>query len=61
MLTEIFIEAILVDEDLADAVWEAWNKGEIDDAIACLTWMMIAILCRCLAIRSTGKFSARLN
>ena len=56
MLTEIYIEAILIDQDLADAVWEAWDKGEIDDAIACLTWMMIAILCRCLAIRATGKF-----
>ena len=30
MLTEICIEALLVDEDLADQVWEDWNKGEID-------------------------------
>ena len=29
MLTEIYIEALLVDEDLADQVWEAWDKGEI--------------------------------
>ncbi len=28
MLTEIYIEALLVDEELADQVWEA---GEIDD------------------------------
>jgi len=27
MLTEIYIEALLVDEELADQVWEAWDKG----------------------------------
>ena len=42
MLTEIYIEAILVNEELADLVWEAWNKGEIDDSIACIAWMIIA-------------------
>ncbi len=31
MLTEIYIEALLVDEELADKVWEAWDKGEVDD------------------------------
>ena len=25
----IYIEALLVDEELADQVWEAWDKGEI--------------------------------
>ena len=34
MLTEIYIEALLVDEDLADRVWEAWDGGEIDEATA---------------------------
>ncbi len=29
MLTEIYIEALLIDEELADQVWEAWVKGEI--------------------------------
>jgi len=29
MLTEIYIEALLVDEELADQVWEAWDVGEI--------------------------------
>ncbi len=29
MLTDIYIEALLVDEGLADQVWEAWDKGEI--------------------------------
>jgi len=27
MLTEIYIEALLVDEELADQVWAAWDKG----------------------------------
>ncbi len=27
MITEINIEALLVDEELADQVWEAWDAG----------------------------------
>jgi hypothetical protein len=27
MLCEAYIEALLVDEDLADQVWDAWDKG----------------------------------
>ncbi len=34
MFTAIYIAALLVDEDLADQVWEAWDKGEIDDQVA---------------------------
>ena len=41
MLTEIYIEALLVDEELADQVWEAWDEAEIDDQIACIAWMLI--------------------
>ena len=36
MLTEIYMQALLVDEELADLVWEAWDSGEIDGQIACL-------------------------
>ncbi len=42
MLTEIYIQALLVDEELADQVWEAWDKGEIDDQVAWLAWWIIA-------------------
>ncbi len=42
MLTEIYIEALLVDEELADQVWQAWDKGEIDDRIAWIAWLLIA-------------------
>ncbi len=41
MLTEIYIEALLVDEELADQVWEAWNKGEIADMTAILAWLRV--------------------
>ncbi len=41
MLIEIYIEALLVDEELADRVWEAWDAGEIDDRVACTAWWLI--------------------
>ncbi len=31
MLTKLYIEALLVDEELADQIWEAWDVGEVDD------------------------------
>ena len=36
MLIEIYIEALLVDDELADQDWEAWDGGEIDDFEACV-------------------------
>ncbi len=41
MLTKIYIEALLVDEGLADQVWEAWDVGEIDDLGACISWLRV--------------------
>ncbi len=41
MLTEIYNEALLVDEGLADQVWEAWDNGEIDDRTAAWAWWMV--------------------
>ena len=41
MLAEIYIEALLVNKELADQVWKAWDKGEISDFWA--VWMWIAI------------------
>jgi len=34
MLAEIYIEALLVDEGLADQVWELWIAGTITDELA---------------------------
>jgi hypothetical protein len=41
MLTEIYIEALLVDEHLADQVWEAWDAGEIDDVVPFWAWWIV--------------------
>ncbi len=43
MLAEIYVQALLVDENQADQVWEAWDKGEIDDRMAWLAWWLIAL------------------
>lgn len=34
MLGKLDIEALLIDEDLADKVWELWNAGLIPDEAA---------------------------
>ena len=36
------IEALLVDADLADQVWELWNAGVITDDLAALACWMVA-------------------
>lgn len=41
MLTQIYIEALLVDEDLADQVWELWNIGMIDDELAAIAGFLL--------------------
>jgi len=41
MLTEIYISALLVDKELADQVWEAWDQGEIDGQVAFIAWSLI--------------------
>ncbi len=43
MLTEIYIEALLVDEDLADEVLELLESGAIDADTAIFEWAMIPI------------------
>lgn len=41
MLTEIYIEALLVDEEQADQVWEAWDSDEISMYWAVRMWWSI--------------------
>ena len=41
MLCAVYIEALLVDEDLADQVWEAWNGGDLSDVVACIAWLLM--------------------
>ncbi len=43
MLTEIYIEAPLVDEELADQVWVAWDRREISYQVAYLAWWLLTV------------------
>lgn len=40
MLTELYIEALIADEALADQVWELWDAGVITDDLADWAWML---------------------
>ena len=42
MLTELYIEALLVDEELADLVSEAWDVGIIPDELAATAWWLVS-------------------
>ena len=42
MFTKIYIEALLIDEEAADQVWEEWNAHDLSNGAACIAWMMIA-------------------
>ena len=44
MLTELYIEALLVDEELADRVWEAWDAGELAEPVALWAWWLVSEL-----------------
>ncbi len=39
MLTRNYIEALLLDEELADQVWDV---EELTDGAACIAWLLIA-------------------
>ncbi len=41
MLTENYVEALLVDEELADQVWELWDAGLISDVLATWMWLFV--------------------
>jgi hypothetical protein len=57
MLTRLYIEALLVDPDAADQVWDAWHKGEIGTYWA--VWMWGAIVSTCsVDSRSSNVASA---
>ncbi|MDH3469426.1 MAG: hypothetical protein OES26_26670 [Gammaproteobacteria bacterium] len=43
MLAEIYTEALLVDENLADQVWELWDAGVITDELAASAWFLTLI------------------
>ena len=41
MLTDLYIEALLVDENLAEAIWELWDAGVTTDSYAARAWTML--------------------
>lgn len=43
MLADLYIEALLVDEDLADEVWELWNAGWVTDHLVATAWYRLAL------------------
>jgi hypothetical protein len=43
MLTELYVEALLVDEDRADQVMALLESGKIDTDTAIFEWAMIPI------------------
>ena len=43
MFTQICTEALLVDEELADQVLEAWDSGVIGEQLVLIAWFLIAI------------------
>jgi len=42
MLTRLYVEALLADEEAADAVWELWKAGVITDDLAATAWCILA-------------------
>jgi hypothetical protein len=46
MLTRLYVEALLIDEELADQVWELWNAGVITDEMAAWAWCILAVIDR---------------
>ena len=54
MLARLYVEALLVDENLADVIWELWHAGVITDDLAAWVWCIFAItdsqcgMCGCL-------------
>lgn len=43
MLVEFYVEALLVEPEAADLIWEAWNDGELTDFVAVWAWWQIAL------------------
>ena len=41
MFTELYIEALIFDEELADLVCEAWDQEKIGVIGACIAWLRV--------------------
>ena len=43
MLTDPYVEAVLVDPVAADAIWELWDANMIPDEVAEWAWLCVAV------------------
>ena len=50
MLFDLYVEALLVDEDLADQVWDLRDGGVITDCLAAWAWRILVSDCLHTAI-----------
>ena len=55
MLTEFYVEALLVEPKAADLIWEAWAAGELSDFVAAWAWSQIMLSGDCPPISDAGK------
>lgn len=42
MFTRLYVDALLVNPELADQVWDAWDTGIITDEKAALAWCILS-------------------
>ena len=42
MPVNLYVEALLADEAMADQVWELWNAGLIPNELAAWAWCILA-------------------
>ena len=64
MLAELYIEALLVDEELADLVWQAWDSGVINNDLAAIALLLLSAFLvekRCRSAPETSTLGALLN
>ena len=61
MLTELYIEALLVDESLTKGVWSLWDAGFIADDLAAIAWWLIWVQAIALFYRSPEVLGSSTN
>ena len=42
MRTELYIESLLIDEEMADLVWYMWDASVIGGELAAIAWLLLA-------------------
>ena len=42
MLTDLYVDALLIDSRLAEQVWSLWDAGLISDDLAAIAWWLVS-------------------